>query len=71
MTIKTYTVTSATGEILANGLEKKAAVEMVRSVGGPAVATFKREAAPVSFAPEQQFTVREWAKTLRESGYMR
>lgn len=71
MPAKTYTVTSATGEVLAKGFDKKAAAAMVRELGGPAAATFKQEAAPMSFAPAQQFTVGEWAETLRDAGYMR
>jgi hypothetical protein len=63
---KTYTVTSAAGQILAKGLDKKTAAAMVRELGGPAAATFKTEEAPVSFAPAEQFTVREWAETLRD-----
>ena len=68
---KTFTVTSAAGSVLATGLDKKAAVTMVRELGGPAAATFKAEVAPVEFAPAEHFTVREWAKTLRDAGYMR
>ena len=34
-------------------------------------ATFKQEATQVTFAPAEQFTVREWAETLRGAGYMR
>lgn len=68
---KTYTVTSAEGAVLAKGLDKKAAVALVRDLGGPAAATFKAEEAPVKFAPAEQFTVREWAETLRDAGYMR
>lgn len=68
---KTYTVTSAEGAVLAKGLDKKAAAAMVRETGGPAAATFKAEATPVSFAPAEQFTVREWADTLRDAGYIR
>lgn len=68
---KTYTVTSAEGQVLATRLDKKAAATMVRELGGPDTATFKAEEAPVSFAPAEQFTVREWAETLRATGYMR
>ena len=71
MTTKTYTVTSATGSVLANGLEKKAAAAMVRDLGGPSVATFKQEAEIGRFADPEQFTVSEWAETLRAAGYMR
>ena len=67
---KTYTVTSAAGQVLANGLDEKAAGAMVRGLGGPAAATFKQDAAPVSFAPAEHLTVREWAETLRSVGYM-
>ena len=67
----TYTVISAAAEILAKGLDKKAAAEMVRSLGGPTAATFKAEAAPMEFEPAQQFTVGEWAEALRDAGYMR
>lgn len=70
MATKTYTVTSAAGHILAKGLDKKAAVAMVREMGGPSAATFKQESAPVGFAPAEQFTAREWAETLRGAGYM-
>lgn len=68
---KTYIVTSTTGQVLAKGLDKKAAAEMVRSLGGPTAATFKAEAAPMEFEPAQQFTVGEWAEALRDAGYMR
>jgi|DEB0MinimDraft_3_1074331.scaffolds.fasta_scaffold117129_2 hypothetical protein len=68
---KTYTVTSAAGQVLAKGLDKKAAAAMVRKMGGPAAATFKEEESPVSFAPAEQFTVGEWAETLRGAGYMK
>jgi hypothetical protein len=68
---KTFTVTSASGAVLAKGLDKNAAVSMVRDLGGPARATFKADTAPAGFAPAEQFTVREWAKTLRGAGYMR
>jgi len=68
---KTFTVTSATGTVLAKGLDKKAAILMVRAQGGPTAATFRQEQAPVTFDPPEQFTVREWAKTLRDAGYMR
>ena len=68
---KTYTVTSAEGTRLAQGVDKKTAAAMVRELGGPAAATFKQDTAPVSFAPAEQFTVREWAETLRSAGYMR
>ena len=37
---KTYIVTSTTGQVLAKGLDKKAAAEMVRSLGGPTFAEF-------------------------------
>lgn len=67
---KTYTVTSAEGTVLAKGLDKKAAAAMVRNLGGPAAATFRQETARVSFAPAEQFTVGEWAETLRASGHM-
>lgn len=73
-----YTVTSspkhpskAGGAVLAKGLDKKAAIAMVRDLGGPAAATFRAEEAPISFAPAERFTVREWAETLRSAGYMR
>jgi len=68
---KTYTVTSAEGTVLAQGMEKNTAAALVRKLGGPAAATFKQEVAPVSFAPAEQFTVREWAETLRNAGYIR
>ena len=68
---KTYTVTSAEGVVLAQGVDKKGAVAMVRELGGPANATFKQDEASVSFAPAEQFTAREWAETLRAAGYMR
>ena len=51
-----------------NGLA--AAAALVRDLGGPAAATFRQETAPVSFAAAEQFTVREWAETLRATGYM-
>lgn len=66
-----YTVTSAEGPVLAQGVDKKTATAMVRELGGPAAATFKQDATPVSSAPAEQFTVREWAETLRSAGYMR
>lgn len=70
-TIKTYTVTSTEGVILAKGLDKKAAAAMVRQLGGASAATFKQEVASIQFSPAEQFTGREWAKTLRNAGYMR
>ncbi|MCC7253825.1 hypothetical protein [Hyphomicrobium sp.] len=68
---QTYTVTSAAGVVLAKGLDKKAAAAMVRELGGHAAATFKQDAPAARFAPAEQFTVREWAETLRSAGYMR
>jgi len=70
MTTKTYIVTSTAGHVLAKNLDKKAAIAMVRGLGGPSAATFKQEVATAGFAPAEQFTVREWAKTLRGAGYM-
>jgi len=68
---KTYTVTSAEGAVLARGVDMKTAAAMVREHGGPDAATFKQDTAPVSFAPAEQFTVSDWAETLRSAGYMR
>jgi hypothetical protein len=68
---KTFTITSAEGTVLAKGLDKNAAISMVRDLGGPRAATFKADEARAGFAPAEQFTVREWAKTLRDAGYMR
>ena len=65
---KIYNVTSAQGVVLAEGLCKKAAAAMVRELGGPAAATFKAEEARLRFAPEEKFTVGEWAETLRGAG---
>jgi hypothetical protein len=68
---KTYTVTSAEGAVLARSVDMKTAAAMVRELGGPGAATFKQDTTPVSFAPAEQFTVRDWAETLRSAGYMR
>jgi hypothetical protein len=68
--LKTYTVTSAKGDVLAKGLDEKAAKLMVRSVGGPSAATYRQDYVPVNhFEPAEQFTVGEWAETLRSAGY--
>ncbi len=71
MPTKSFTVTSAAGIVLAKGVQKKTAIAMVRELGGPAIATFKADATPVTFAEPEQFTVREWATTLRATGYLR
>ena len=68
---ETYTVTSATGETIKSCIAKKEAVALVRELGGPANATFKRDCVSTEFAQPEQFTVREWAKTFRNAGYMR
>lgn len=67
----TYTVISAAAEILAKGLDKKAAAAMVRSLGGPTSATFRIEEAMATFDAPELFTARQWAETLRNAGYMR
>ena len=67
----TYTVISAAAEILAKGLDKKAAAAMVRSLGGPTAATFRAEEDTATFDAPEQFTARQWAATLRNAGYMR
>jgi hypothetical protein len=64
---KTYTVTSANGLVLAHGLDEKTAASMVRGLSG---ATFRREFSSPEFAPAEQFSVGEWAWTLRDIGYM-
>lgn len=68
---KTYTITSAAGVVLAQGVDKQTAAAMVRELGGHAAATFKQDAPAARFAPAEQFTVREWAEALRSAGYMR